>query len=179
MTSSTTSCCWRARRQDRVPDQRPHRLPARKQFLPNPQATRRHQCGSAERHSHIFHRQHRPQRLLLRGRKIRRRTRQGSDARRDVRGSLGAETDSPAVSDRVFPRQRTDRAVWQQTPDNRPGWAYYLINQGYVVVYGRLPGARPLAHTCRSGRQTGDSHGAGPGADLDRRRCLPAEIFRA
>ena len=24
-------------------------------------------------------------------------------------------------------------AVWQQTPDGRPGWAYYLINQGYVV----------------------------------------------
>src|SRR5579862_9047681 len=24
-------------------------------------------------------------------------------------------------------------AVWQQTPDGRPGWAYYLIEQGYVV----------------------------------------------
>ncbi|HTI42439.1 MAG TPA: hypothetical protein VL693_11495 [Vicinamibacterales bacterium] len=24
-------------------------------------------------------------------------------------------------------------AVWQQTPDGRPGWAYYLIDQGYVV----------------------------------------------
>src|SRR5207245_2977267 len=24
-------------------------------------------------------------------------------------------------------------AVWQQTADGRPGWAYYLINQGYVV----------------------------------------------
>ena len=22
---------------------------------------------------------------------------------------------------------------WQQTPDGRPGWAYYLISQGYVV----------------------------------------------
>src|SRR3954471_14521519 len=24
-------------------------------------------------------------------------------------------------------------AVFQQTPDGRPGWAYYLIDQGYVV----------------------------------------------
>lgn len=24
-------------------------------------------------------------------------------------------------------------AVWRQTPDGRPGWAYYLVNQGYVV----------------------------------------------
>jgi pimeloyl-ACP methyl ester carboxylesterase len=23
--------------------------------------------------------------------------------------------------------------VWQQTPDGRPGWAYHLLNQGYVV----------------------------------------------
>ena len=30
-------------------------------------------------------------------------------------------------------------AVWQQTPDNRPGWAYYLINQGYVVYMVDYP----------------------------------------
>src|SRR5947209_15076221 len=23
--------------------------------------------------------------------------------------------------------------IWQETPDGRPGWAYYLIDQGYVV----------------------------------------------
>jgi len=30
-------------------------------------------------------------------------------------------------------------AVWQQTPDGRPGWAYYLINQGYVVYMVDYP----------------------------------------
>src|SRR5690349_2179216 len=30
-------------------------------------------------------------------------------------------------------------AVWQQTPDGRPGWAYYLINQGYVVYMVAYP----------------------------------------
>ncbi len=30
-------------------------------------------------------------------------------------------------------------AVWKQTPDGRPGWAYYLINQGYVVYMVDYP----------------------------------------
>ena len=30
-------------------------------------------------------------------------------------------------------------AVWRQTPDGRPGWAYYLINQGYVVYMVDYP----------------------------------------
>jgi hypothetical protein len=30
-------------------------------------------------------------------------------------------------------------AVWQQTPDGRPGWAYYLIDQGYVVYMVDYP----------------------------------------
>src|ERR1700752_4641903 len=30
-------------------------------------------------------------------------------------------------------------AVFQQTPDGRPGWAYYLINQGYVVYMVDYP----------------------------------------
>ncbi len=29
--------------------------------------------------------------------------------------------------------------VWKQTPDGRPGWAYYLINQGYVVYMVDYP----------------------------------------
>src|SRR3981081_870549 len=29
--------------------------------------------------------------------------------------------------------------VWRQTPDGRPGWAYYLINQGYVVYMVDYP----------------------------------------
>jgi pimeloyl-ACP methyl ester carboxylesterase len=29
--------------------------------------------------------------------------------------------------------------IWKQTPDNRPGWAYYLINQGYVVYMVDYP----------------------------------------
>jgi pimeloyl-ACP methyl ester carboxylesterase len=28
---------------------------------------------------------------------------------------------------------------WQQTPDGRPGWAYYLIDQGYVVYMVEYP----------------------------------------
>jgi pimeloyl-ACP methyl ester carboxylesterase len=32
-----------------------------------------------------------------------------------------------------------DATVWKQTPDNRPGWAYYLINQGYVVYMVDYP----------------------------------------
>ena len=30
-------------------------------------------------------------------------------------------------------------AVWKQTPDGRPGWAYYLINHGYVVYMVDYP----------------------------------------
>ncbi|MEQ1885957.1 MAG: alpha/beta fold hydrolase [Bryobacteraceae bacterium] len=30
--------------------------------------------------------------------------------------------------------------VWQQTPDGRPGWAYYLIDQGYVLYMTDYPG---------------------------------------
>src|SRR2546423_14787706 len=30
-------------------------------------------------------------------------------------------------------------SVWQQTPDGRPGWAYYLIDQGYVVYMVDYP----------------------------------------
>src|SRR5882757_9749499 len=29
--------------------------------------------------------------------------------------------------------------VWRQTPDGRPGWAYYLISQGYVVYMVDYP----------------------------------------
>lgn len=29
--------------------------------------------------------------------------------------------------------------IWKQTPDGRPGWAYYLINQGYVVYMVDYP----------------------------------------
>jgi pimeloyl-ACP methyl ester carboxylesterase len=30
-------------------------------------------------------------------------------------------------------------AVWRQTPDNRPGWAYYLVDQGYTVYMVDYP----------------------------------------
>ena len=30
-------------------------------------------------------------------------------------------------------------AVWRQTPDNRPGWAYYLVEQGYTVYMVDYP----------------------------------------
>jgi pimeloyl-ACP methyl ester carboxylesterase len=30
-------------------------------------------------------------------------------------------------------------AVWRQTPDNRPGWAYYLLDQGYTVYMVDYP----------------------------------------
>jgi len=29
--------------------------------------------------------------------------------------------------------------IWRQTPDNRPGWAYYLLHQGYVVYMVDYP----------------------------------------
>ena len=29
--------------------------------------------------------------------------------------------------------------IWQQTPDGRPGWAYYLIDQGYVIYMVDYP----------------------------------------
>ena len=31
-------------------------------------------------------------------------------------------------------------AVWRQTPDNRAGWAYYLVSQGYTVYMVDYPG---------------------------------------
>src|SRR5258708_13139372 len=30
-------------------------------------------------------------------------------------------------------------AVWRQTPDGRPGWAYYLVGQGYTVYMVDYP----------------------------------------
>ena len=69
-------------------------------------------------------------------------------------------------------------AVWQQTPDGRPGWAHYLIDQGYVVYMvdyparGRSPyvpgvdGTLGIRTACSSSR-------SGP------RRRPPAAIFRA
>jgi pimeloyl-ACP methyl ester carboxylesterase len=32
-----------------------------------------------------------------------------------------------------------DGAVWRQTPDNRPGWAYYLLSQGYTLYMVDYP----------------------------------------
>jgi pimeloyl-ACP methyl ester carboxylesterase len=29
--------------------------------------------------------------------------------------------------------------IWRQTPDGRPGWAYYMLNQGYVVYVVDYP----------------------------------------
>ena len=47
-------------------------------------------------------------------------------------------------------------AVFQQTPDGRPGWAYYLINQGYVVYMVDYParGRSPSATAARPTRTT-------------------------
>jgi len=36
---------------------------------------------------------------------------------------------------------------WQQTPDGRPGWAYYLVEQGYVVYMVDYPGRGRSAYT--------------------------------
>ena len=55
-------------------------------------------------------------------------------------------------------------AVWQQTPDGRPGWAYYLIDQGYVVYMVDYParGRSPTPHRWRPAQQTPQDPGYAP-----------------
>jgi pimeloyl-ACP methyl ester carboxylesterase len=36
--------------------------------------------------------------------------------------------------------------VWEQTPDGRPGWAYYLVKQGYVLYLTDYPGRGRSPH---------------------------------
>ena len=57
--------------------------------------------------------------------------------------------------------------IWRQTPDGRPGWAYYL-RPGLRRLHGGLPGARPLALRSRHGRQAWNPHRPRTRADLDR-----------
>ncbi len=53
-------------------------------------------------------------------------------------GGPGKEQMDGAMYVEVWVPKQTG-AVFQQTPDGRPGWAYYLIDQGYVVYMVDYP----------------------------------------
>ena len=100
----------------------------------------------------------------------------GSDGRRRIRGSHGAEK-NPACLPIVFLHGAGQTGTdWLQTPDGRPGWAYFFIKRGYVVYMvdypargrsatipnadGSLTTAR-ASNSSRSGRTSAEHGGIG------------------
>ncbi len=77
---------------------RPGRGENNSRAMPNPRT-----------HPDLCGRGHRAQGLLLRRRRVLGRSGSPGDARCDVHRGLGAEADPASESDRVVPRQRTDR----------------------------------------------------------------------
>ncbi len=70
-------------------------------------------------------------------------------------------------------------AVWRQTPDGRPGWAYYLVEHGYSVYMVDYPARGRSPYVPGRGRQARNPHGAGSRRRSGRGRCRRAAIFRA
>ena len=68
--------------------------------------------------------------------------------------------------------------MWKQTPDGRPGWAYYLINQGYVVYMVDYPARGRSPYVPDMDGKLGLRTAPELVADLDRRRRYPAAISR-
>ena len=68
----------------------------------------------------------------------------GDPGKEEMHGSMYVEVMVPKQIRRKYPivffhGNGQDGTVWKQTPDGRPGWAYYLINQGYVVYIVDYP----------------------------------------
>ncbi len=69
-------------------------------------------------------------------------------------------------------------AVWRQTPDGRPGWAYYLVEQGYTVYMVDYPARGRSPYVPGVDGKLGIRTALELSADLDRsghfRREFPA-----
>jgi pimeloyl-ACP methyl ester carboxylesterase len=69
---------------------------------------------------------------------------EGAPGKEEMHGAMYVEVMVPKQIKQKYPivffhGNGQDGTVWKQTPDNRPGWAYYLINQGYVVYMVDYP----------------------------------------
>ena len=69
---------------------------------------------------------------------------EGAPGKEEMHGAMYVEVMVPKQIKQKYPivffhGNGQTGAVWKQTPDNRPGWAYYLINQGYVVYMVDYP----------------------------------------
>jgi len=68
----------------------------------------------------------------------------GSPGKEVMHGAMYVEVWVPKQIRRPYPMvlfhgNGQTGTVWRQTPDGRPGWAYYLIDQGYVVYMVDYP----------------------------------------
>ena len=68
----------------------------------------------------------------------------GAPGKEEMHGAMYVEVMVPKQIRQKYPivffhGNGQDGTVWKQTPDGRPGWAYYLINQGYVVYMVDYP----------------------------------------
>jgi pimeloyl-ACP methyl ester carboxylesterase len=69
---------------------------------------------------------------------------EGAPGKEEMHGAMYVEVMVPKKIRQKYPivlfhGNGQTGAVWKQTPDGRPGWAYYLINQGYVVYMVDYP----------------------------------------
>src|SRR6266581_5016938 len=68
----------------------------------------------------------------------------GSAGKEVMHGAMYVEVMVPKQTRQKYPivffhGNGQSGTVWRQTPDGRAGWAYYLINQGYVVYIVDYP----------------------------------------
>src|SRR5580692_2893526 len=69
---------------------------------------------------------------------------EGAPGKEEMHGAMYVEVMVPKKIRQKYPivlfhGNGQTGAVWKQTPDGRPGWAYYLINQGYTVYMVDYP----------------------------------------
>ena len=68
----------------------------------------------------------------------------GDPGKEEMHGAMYVEVMVPKQIRQKYPivlfhGNGQDGTVWKQTPDGRPGWSYYLINNGYVVYIVDYP----------------------------------------
>ena len=69
---------------------------------------------------------------------------EGAPGKEEMHGAMYVEVMVPKQIKQKYPivffhGNGQSGTIWKQTPDNRPGWAYYLIDQGYVVYMVDYP----------------------------------------
>ena len=69
---------------------------------------------------------------------------EGAPGKEEMHGAMYVEVRVPKQIRQQYPivffhGNGQTGTIWRQTPDGRPGWAYYLTNQGYVVYMVDYP----------------------------------------